>query len=199
MVKNTLSKGNIFPYVEEKITPNIGKKLPTNNTNLNNINLTTTNKEKDAAVVAVNFKKIKEKGEEKMQAIREQLMDLDFEKKFIEKLLKDYSLKKIEEKIDLLLIKRNIQNPPAWLIASLKNDYQDPESPSVIASDRRERGNNLKCRGSIHRTRPSYFPLSYEGQGEGDNILSSEEAARRFKLLRHELMAMNSPLQRTNN
>ena len=36
-----------------------------NNTNLNNINITTTNKEKDAAAVAVDFKKLKEKGEEK--------------------------------------------------------------------------------------------------------------------------------------
>jgi len=93
MVKNTLSKGNIFPYVEEKITPNIGKKLPTNNTNLNNTNTTTTKREKDAVVV--NFKKLKEKGEEKMlapysskehytgQAIKERLMNLDFEGKFI--------------------------------------------------------------------------------------------------------------------
>ena len=41
----------------------VSKRYP-NNTNLNSINLTTTNKEKDAAVV-VNFKKLKEKGEEK--------------------------------------------------------------------------------------------------------------------------------------
>jgi len=39
-VKNTLSIGKIFPYVEEKITPNQGKKLPTNNTNLNITNST---------------------------------------------------------------------------------------------------------------------------------------------------------------
>jgi len=46
MVKNTLSIGNIFPYVEEKITPNPGKKLPINNTNLNSTNTTTTKREK---------------------------------------------------------------------------------------------------------------------------------------------------------
>jgi len=127
MVKNTLSIGNIFPYVEEKITPNIGKKLPTNNTNLNNTNTTTTKREKDAVVAVVNFKKLKEKGEEKMRAVREQLRDLDFEESFIEKLLKDFSPRKIEEKLDLLLIKRNIQNPAGWLRTALKNDYQDPE------------------------------------------------------------------------
>jgi hypothetical protein len=36
-----------------------------NNNNLNITNITTTKREKDAAVVAVNFKKLKEKGEEK--------------------------------------------------------------------------------------------------------------------------------------
>ena len=94
-----------------------------NNTNLNNTNITTTNREN----VVVNFKKLKEKGEKKMQAVREQLRDLDFEESFIEKLLKNYPAKKIEEKLDLLLIKRNIQNPAGWLRTALKNDYQDPE------------------------------------------------------------------------
>ncbi|MBA7644614.1 hypothetical protein ES703_52358 [subsurface metagenome] len=96
-----------------------------NNNNLNNNNITTTKEGKDAVVV--NFKKLKEKGEEKMQAIREQLRDLDIEGKFIEQLLKDYPLRKIEEKIDLLKFKRNIQSPAGWLRAALKNDYQDPE------------------------------------------------------------------------
>ena len=41
------------------------QKLHPNNNNLNSINITATNKEKDAAVVAVDFKKLKEKGEEK--------------------------------------------------------------------------------------------------------------------------------------
>jgi len=121
--KNTLSIGNIFSYIEEKITPNLGKKLPINNNNLKHTNTTTTNRED----VVVDFKKLKEKGEEKMMAIREQLRDLDFEESFVEKLLKDFSPKKIEEKIDLLKFKRNIQNPVGWLMAALKNDYQDPE------------------------------------------------------------------------
>jgi len=135
MVKNTLSIGNIFPQVEEKITPNLGKKLPVNNTNLNSTNTTTTKKEKDAVVV-VDFKKLKEKGdlsacnaqaEEKMLAVREQLRDLEFEGKFIEQILKEYSPKKIEEKLDLLMERRNIQNPAGWLMAALKYDYQDLE------------------------------------------------------------------------
>lgn len=105
----------------------VSKRYP-NNTNLNNTNLTTTTKrEKDAVVAAANFKKLKEKGEERMQAVREQLRDLDIEGKFIEQLLKDYPPKKIEEKIDLLMERKNIQSPAGWLSAALKNDYQDRE------------------------------------------------------------------------
>lgn len=124
-VKNTLSIGNNFPHVEEKITPNLGKKLPTNNTNLNITKATTANGEKDAA--AVNFKKLKEKGEENMQAVRERMVEFDFKEDFIKKILKEYSTKKIDEKLDLLMERKNIQKPAAWLRAALKNDYRDEE------------------------------------------------------------------------
>jgi hypothetical protein len=46
----------------------VSKRYP-NNTNLNITKATTTNREKDAVVVAANFKKLKEKGEEKMRGI----------------------------------------------------------------------------------------------------------------------------------
>jgi len=109
-----------------------------NNTNLNNTNTTTT-KEGEDAVVAVDFKKLKEKGEERMQvpnnrkehyivqAIKERMVKLDFKKEFIEKILKEYSMKKIEEKLDLLLERKNIQSPAGWLRSALKNDYQGEE------------------------------------------------------------------------
>ncbi|MBA7580973.1 hypothetical protein ES695_09790 [Candidatus Atribacteria bacterium 1244-E10-H5-B2] len=138
MVKNTLSKGNNFPHIEEKITPNLGKKLPINNTNLKQYQ-GNNNKERENAAVA-DFKKLKEEGEERMQAVREQLRDLDIEGKFIEQLLKDYPPKKIEEKIDLLMERKNIQSPIGWLRAALKNDYRgeeqerDEEEPSEQVS-----------------------------------------------------------------
>jgi len=192
MVKNTLSIGNIFPYVEEKITPNLGKKLPINNTNLNSTNTTTTtNREKDAAVVAVDFKKLKEKGEEKMQvpysskehytgqAIKEQLKDLNFEGKFIEQLLKDFSPKKIEEKLDLLMEKRNIKSPAGWLSAALKNNYQDVEQERYD-EESVKRENNIIPTPTKTKTNSK----------DNEEILSSEEARKRFHLLRHKLMAI---------
>jgi len=100
--------------------------LHPNNTNLNSTNLTaTTKREKDAVVV--NFKKLREKGEERMRVIRERMVELDFKEEFVEKILKDYSTKKIEEKLYLLMERKNIQNPAGWLRTALKNDYQDPE------------------------------------------------------------------------
>ncbi|MBU1428706.1 hypothetical protein KKB07_07625, partial [bacterium] len=167
-----------------------------NNNNLNITNATTTEEGKDA-VVAVDFKKLKEKGEEKILAVRKQLMNLDIEESFIEKILKNYPAKKIEEKIDLLLIKRNIQSPTGWLSAALKNDYQDVEQGRY---DEEPAGGSSNLNSQI----PS--PLEGEGQGEGDcrglihqtrlesdnkKILSHEEAIRRFQLLRHKLMAIN--------
>jgi DNA-directed RNA polymerase subunit F len=130
----TDSGSETIPWVVAECYPN--------HNNLNHNNITT----KEGKDVVVDFKKLKEKGdlststcayphadrcnaqaEEKMQAIREQLIDLDFKESLIEKLLKEYSPKKIEKKLDLLLNRRNIQNPAGWLSAALKNDYQDPE------------------------------------------------------------------------
>src|SRR4030042_4680212 len=113
-----------------------------NNNNLNSTNTTTTNRD---AVVA-EFKKLKEKGDlsaclpergrsqsgnaqakEKMLAMKERLRDLDFEGRFIEQLLKDFSPIKVEKKLDLLMERRNIQSPAGWLMAALKSDYQGTE------------------------------------------------------------------------
>jgi len=146
--------------------------LHPNNNNLNNTNITATNREKDAVVVAIDFKKLKEKGEEKMMAVREQLRDLDFEGKFIEQILKKYSPKKIEEKLDLLMERRNIQNPAGWLMAALKNDYQDPEQ---------ER----------------YEEEPAEGSGDLVNTpewTSREKALEAIKLIKKNLSACISPL-----
>ena len=192
-VKNTLSVSKFFPYVEEKITPNLGKKLPTNNSNINNTNKTAANREAAAA-----FKKLKEKGEEKMQAVREQLRDLDFKEEFIEQLLKDYPPRKIEKKLDLLFIKRNIQNPAGWLKAALKDDYPTPhphlDPPPSRGRKLREsveiNSGQLRIDSRFRGNDNSQIPSPLEG--EGDKILSTEEARRRFHLLRQRLMVIGS-------
>jgi len=133
---------NIIDFVGSKMKPDryqndtsigsnmklslVSKRYP-NNTNLNITKATTTNREKDAVVAVVDFKKLKEEGEERLRAIRERMVELDLKEEFIEQLLKDYLPSKIEEKLDLLMERRNIKSPAGWLSAALKNDYQGEE------------------------------------------------------------------------
>lgn len=172
------------------------QKLHPNNTNLNSINITTTNKEKDAVVAAANFKKLKEKGEERMRVIRERMVELDFKEGFVEKIVKEYSTKRIEEKLDLLMERRNIKSPAGWLMAALKNDYRGEESSLSFPRKREsikpneepsDESDHLKCRGTMHRA------LNESGQIDNKKILSTEEARERFHFLKEKLMAMNSP------
>ena len=232
-------------YIGSKMKLSLVSKRYPNNTNLNITKATATKREKDTAVVAVNFKKLKEEGdlsgrnaqvdthaEERMraphssnehhegQAIKERMVKLNFKEEFMEKILKEYSVKKIEENLDLLMERKNIQNPAGWLSAALKNDYRGEEPaeqktcsrthphlnppPSkgeeTRRMDYRFRGNDIKksgneiwrcgndkCRGVLQYAPPSRG----ENQGERDKTLSTEEVRRRFKLLRHKLIAMN--------
>ena len=113
----------ITPMECAKIGPHQVQNLHPNSNNINSNNITTTKRED----VVVDFKKIKEEGEERMRVIRQRMMELDFKEEFVEKILKDFSPRKIEEKLDLLMERRNIQSPAGWLMAALKNDYQDVE------------------------------------------------------------------------
>jgi len=104
-----------------KFTLDQVQNLHPNNNNLNNNNITTTNREKDAVAV-VDFIKLKE--EERRKSIKEDLTGLDLKDSFREKLLKDFPLEKIEEKLELLKEKKHIINLSGWLLAALKNDYK---------------------------------------------------------------------------
>jgi len=185
----------VTPIKSPKIVPGQVQKLDTespkfaldqvqnlhpNNNNLNSTNITTTNREKD--VVVVNFKKLKEEGdlsacnaqaEEKMMAVREQLKDLGFEGKFIEQILKEYSPKKIEKKLDLLMERRNIQSPAGWLMAALKNDYQDGQqedipiqnsSKNISPPEQVSREKALKAIKLIQKISLPAYPLSPQGR-----------------------------------
>jgi len=64
----------------------------------------------------------------KTERIKEELGKINLDKKSIDKIILKYSLGDIEEKLDLLRIKRNVINPAGWLIAALKVNYLNPES-----------------------------------------------------------------------
>ena len=153
----------------ETIPQVVAERYPNNN-NLNNNNITTTKREN----VVVDFKKLKEKGEERMRVMRERMVELDFKEEFIEKILKEYSTKKIEEKLDLLMERRNIQSPAGWLSVALKNDYQDPEQ---------ERYDEEPVRQESRRST------------ENQKILSKEEALQQIQLAKDRLDAITPSYQ----
>ena len=64
----------------------------------------------------------------KTERIKEELEKLNLDKKSIDKIILNYSSDDIEEKLDLLRIKRNVINPAGWLIAALQVNYLNPES-----------------------------------------------------------------------
>jgi hypothetical protein len=117
-----------------KTLPFMVANLPPNNNNIRHYQY--NNK---GVVAVVDFKKLEkappakagEKGEERIQMLREQLNDLDFEKRFIEQLIKDFGPEKMEEKLELLKEKKNIINPAGWLLAALKNDYQGSQEEEI--------------------------------------------------------------------
>jgi hypothetical protein len=99
------------------------------NLNPNNNNIEHYQYNKKDVVVVVNFIKLKE--EERRKRIKEDLTGLDFKASFREKLLKDFPLDKIEEKLELLKEKKHIINPSGWLLAALKNDYQGSKEEEI--------------------------------------------------------------------
>jgi hypothetical protein len=64
----------------------------------------------------------------KTERIKEELEKLNLDKKSIDKIILNYSSDDIEEKLDLLEIKRNVINPAGWLITALQVNYLNPES-----------------------------------------------------------------------
>jgi len=63
----------------------------------------------------------------KTERIKEELKKLNLDINSINKIILNYSLEDIEEKLDLLKIKRNVINPAGWLVAALQANYPNPE------------------------------------------------------------------------
>ena len=110
---------------------------------------------------------------------------------YIKKILKEYSIKKIEEKLDLLMERKNIQSPAGWLRAALKNDYRGEERETYPIShphlnpppskgeetrrmDSRLLGNDIwrcgndKCRGVLQYAPPQNIITSSDLSEHGN-------------------------------
>jgi len=82
--KNELHQVQILGEGGARIAPGVVQNLHPNNNNIEHYQGNNNKEaEKDAVVAVVNFKKLKEKGEEKMQAIRKRMVKLNFKDEFI--------------------------------------------------------------------------------------------------------------------
>jgi len=99
-----------LPEENEKIISGILEELPSGN------------QDNPKKVITDNRKSLK------IERIKEELKKLSLDKKSIDKIILNYSLEDIEEKLDLLEIKRNVVNPAGWLITALQANYLNPES-----------------------------------------------------------------------
>jgi len=99
-----------LPEENEKIISGISEESPSSNQNNPN------------KIVTDNKKSLK------TERIKEELEKINLDKKSIDKIILNYSLEDIEEKLDLLRIKKNVVNPVGWLIAALKANYLNTES-----------------------------------------------------------------------
>ncbi len=99
-----------LPEEDEKIISGISEESPSSNQNNPN------------KIVTDNKKSLK------TERIKEELEKINLDKKSIDKIILNYSLEDIEEKLDLLEIKRNVVNPAGWLITALQVNYLNPES-----------------------------------------------------------------------
>lgn len=99
-----------LPKDAEEVISGIAKESPS--TNQNNSKKINTNDKKSS----------------KKEMIKEKLKRLNLDKKSMDKIILNYSLEDIEEKLYLLKIKRKVINPAGWLIAALQTNYFNPES-----------------------------------------------------------------------
>ena len=102
-----------LPEENEKVISDIAESPCSNHHNSNN------NPEK---VVNADKKSLKK------ERIKEELMRINLDKKSIDKLILNYPLEDIEEKLELIEIKKDIINPAGWFVAALKANYTNPES-----------------------------------------------------------------------
>jgi len=184
-----------------------------NNNNLKKNNKTTTRK------VVVDFHKRKNKGEEKMNAIRERMRGFDFTESFTEKVFKEYPLEKVAEKLELYAEGRKVRNPAGWFIAALREGYgeeevkdEDDMSPSRFMMDYSSSRNDTSCSTGLPRHftprndrekeniddgntgLPRRFTTRNDrnkSQNENEKTLSRIEAIKQIQEIRKNLMVMN--------
>ena len=122
----------------------------------------------------------------KTERIKEELEKLNMDKKSIYKTILNYSLEDIEEKLDLLEIKRNVLNPAGWLVAALQANYLNLE-PSKEENDKEEKTKKEEIQPENKRLKTGIV-LPQKKEKEEKKRLSREEELEWIKKIRYNIL-----------
>lgn len=123
----------------------------------------------------------------KTERIKEELEKLNLDKKSIDKIILNYSSEDIEEKLDLLEIKRNVVNPAGWLIIALQANYLNPESYKKEDDDN-EIIKTEEVEPESKIVKPDKTILGKKPEEEEDKRLSREEELEWIKKIRNTVL-----------
>jgi len=110
----------------------------------------------------------------KTERIKEKLEKLNLDKKSIDKIILNYSLEDIEEKLDLLEIKRNVLNPAGWLVAALKANYLNLE-PSKEENNKEEKTKKEEIQPENKRLKTGIMLPQKKEKEEKDRLYMDED------------------------
>ena len=111
----------------------------------------------------------------KTERIKEELEKLNLDKKSIDKIILNYSLEDIEEKLDLLEIKRNVVNPAGWLITALQANYLNPESSKEESNEVEKIIEIEKVQSESKPIKPKKLTLGKKPEEEKKRLSREEE------------------------
>jgi len=157
-----------LPEENEKIISGISEESPSSNQNNPN------------KIVTDNKKSLK------TERIKEELEKINLDKKSIDKIILNYPLKEIEEKLDLLEIKRNVINPAGWLITALQTNYLNPKS-SKEENDKEEKTKKEEIQPENKRLKTGIV-LPQKKEKEEKKRLSREEELEWIKKIRYNIL-----------
>jgi len=122
----------------------------------------------------------------KTERIKEELIKLNLDKKSIDKIILNYSLEDIKEKLDLLEIKRNVINPAGWLITALQVNYLNPESSKEENNEEEKIMETEEMQSESKIVKPDKTTL--EKKPEEDKRLSREEELEWIRKIRNTVL-----------
>ncbi len=108
----------------------------------------------------------------KIERIKEELIKLNLDKKSVDKIILNYSSEDIEEKLDLLEIKKNVINPAGWLITALQVNYLNPESSREENNDEEIETEEVESESKI--VKPNKLALKKKEKEEKERLFIEE-------------------------